>query len=176
DTPQTMVQDATQYYEFVACRVSSGFGDKRQWRTRPETNLRRLCGSGITLKMVELTLAQDTKLADRTAKLEGPVNSTKCTKTASPKQGSNQVPALSHLEKEALVKARTDLSEAQRSRGIIEFRLRTVLDEVQHLKLESATARMQLNELTSVKAALALKLKDRDEELKGKAKLLEVVA
>ncbi|KAI4284570.1 MAG: hypothetical protein L6R35_004879, partial [Caloplaca aegaea] len=76
--------------------------------------------------------------------------------------------------KEALVKARTDLSEAQRSRGIIEFRLRTVLNEVQHLKLESATARMQLNELTSDKAALALKLKDRDEELKGKAKLLEV--
>ncbi|KAL9014944.1 MAG: hypothetical protein Q9173_000419 [Seirophora scorigena] len=34
---------------------------------------------------------------------------------------------------------------------------------------------MQLNELTSDKAALNLKLKDRDEELKGKAKLLESI-
>lgn len=81
---------------------------------------------------------------------------------------------MSHAEKEALVKTRTDLSEAQRSRGIIESRLRMLSDEMQQLKLQSTIARMQLNELTSDKAALTLKLKDRDEELKGKAKLLEV--
>ncbi|KAL8653670.1 MAG: hypothetical protein Q9210_001959 [Variospora velana] len=152
------------------------------WLWKQETVANKARDQSTTLvrvwshtRNIELILAQDTKLADRTAKLEGPVKSTGWTKTASPKQGSNQVPASSHLEKEALVKARTDLSEAQRSRGIIESRLRTVLDEVQHLKLQSATARMQLNELRSDKAALALKFKDRDEELKGKAKLLENV-
>ncbi|KAI4115738.1 MAG: hypothetical protein LQ345_003721 [Seirophora villosa] len=82
---------------------------------------------------------------------------------------------MSHAEKEALVKTRTDLGEAQRSRGVIESRLRMLSDEMQQLKLQSTITRMQLNELTSDKAALTLKLKDRDEELKGKAKLLESI-
>lgn len=77
-------------------------------------------------------------------------------------------------ESDVLAKTRIDLSEAQRSRGIIQTRLQETTNELQQLRLQSASDRKRLDELTSEKTTLAIRIKDRDEELKGKAKLLEV--
>lgn len=84
------------------------------------------------------------------------------------------MPGQASPDTEALLKTRTDLSEAQRSRALVQSRLQNVSDDLQQLRLQSAVDKKRLNELTSDKATLALKLKDRDEELRGKAKLLEV--
>lgn len=91
-----------------------------------------------------------------------------------PKSASTQAPGSVSSDMEALVKTRTDLSEAQRSRGIIQSRLQIVSDDLQQLRLQSVMDSKRLNELTSDKVTLAQRLKDRDEELRGKAKLLEV--
>ena len=79
-------------------------------------------------------------------------------------------PALS----DTLAKVRQDLSEAQRSRGLIEARLQSVTEELQKLKIQSSLDNKRIRELTRETATLTRGLIDRDEELKGKAKLVEV--
>ncbi|KAI4166930.1 MAG: hypothetical protein LQ343_007633 [Gyalolechia ehrenbergii] len=85
-----------------------------------------------------------------------------------------QYPAQTSSGEDTLVKTRKDLSEAQRSRGIMQARLQNATNDLQQLRLQSATDRKRLGELNTEKATLAIRIKDRDEELKGKAKLLEV--
>ncbi|KAL8930581.1 MAG: hypothetical protein Q9208_000451 [Pyrenodesmia sp. 3 TL-2023] len=92
-----------------------------------------------------------------------------------PRDVPSQAPVSKTFDPEALNKTRTDLSEAQRTRGVIQSRLEAVSYDLQQSRLQSALDKRRLNELTTDKATLALRLKDRDEELKGKAKLLEVI-
>ena len=75
---------------------------------------------------------------------------------------------------DTLARARQDLSEAQRSKGVMQSRLDTVSDEIQKLKLQSKHDGRRIQELSSEKATLSIRMKDQDEELRGKAKLLDV--
>ncbi|KAL8951871.1 MAG: hypothetical protein Q9222_002177 [Ikaeria aurantiellina] len=84
------------------------------------------------------------------------------------------VSAQASLESEALARLRQDLSEAQRSRRLNQARLDVVSNDLQKVKLKAAEERKRLDDLLSEKAGLALRLRDRDEELRAKAKLLEV--
>ena len=56
----------------------------------------------------------------------------------------------------------------------MEARLQSITEDTQKLKLQSSVDKKQIRELAKEKAALATGLRDRNEELKGKAKLLEV--
>ena len=56
----------------------------------------------------------------------------------------------------------------------METRLQGVTEELQKLKIQSSLDSKRIRELTKESATLARGLKDRDEESKGKAKLLEV--
>ncbi|KAL8739155.1 MAG: hypothetical protein Q9181_000184 [Wetmoreana brouardii] len=129
-----------------------------------------------------LTESQDTKLADRTAVTDAQVHPSdkvlaevESGPTKTPKFTYSPALAQPASDAEALLKTRRDLSEAQRSRGIIQSRLDDVSGGLQRIQLQSAIDKKRLEELTSEKATLALRLKDRDEELRGKAKLLEAV-
>ncbi|KAL9599750.1 MAG: hypothetical protein Q9219_003633 [cf. Caloplaca sp. 3 TL-2023] len=121
------------------------------------------------------------KLADRTARIETHKNSDNrnVVEAADPvstkphAHAATQAPTRASSETEALARTRTDLSEAQRSRGILQSKLQEATNDLQQLRLQSAVDRRRLDELTSGRANLAIRLKDRDEELKGKAKLLE---
>lgn len=73
-----------------------------------------------------------------------------------------------------MAKVRQDLGEAQRSRGLMESRLQSVTDELQKLKIQSSLDNKRIGELSKEKAILTTGMRDRDEELRGKAKLLEV--
>lgn len=73
-----------------------------------------------------------------------------------------------------MARARQDLSEAQRSKGVMQSRLDSISDELQRLKLQSQHDSRRINELISEKTTLSIRMKDQDEELRGKAKLLEV--
>ena len=75
---------------------------------------------------------------------------------------------------EAIFKVRQDLSEAQRGRSLLETRLHSVTEELQKLKIQSSLDSKRIGELSKEKAALTTGMRDRDEELRGKAKLLEV--
>ena len=75
---------------------------------------------------------------------------------------------------DAILKVRQDLSEAQRSRGVMETRLQSAVEELQKLKIQSSLDSKLIGELSKEKATLSTGMRDRDEELRGKAKLLEV--
>ncbi|KAI4284852.1 MAG: hypothetical protein L6R38_001117 [Xanthoria sp. 2 TBL-2021] len=92
-----------------------------------------------------------------------------------PKGATSKAPLETSSNAEVLAQIQKDLSEAQRSRGTLQSRLQDVSDGLQKSKLQSAIDRKRLDDLGSEKAALARRLKDRDEELRGKAKLLEDV-
>ena len=56
----------------------------------------------------------------------------------------------------------------------METRLQSVGEDLQKLKVQSSLDSKRIRDLTKESAALTRGLKDRDEELKGKAKLVEV--
>lgn len=75
---------------------------------------------------------------------------------------------------ELLDATRADLSEAQRSRSELQDRLNRITTEVEKLRKKSGQDGRRISALESERVHLQLRLKDRDEELRGKAKLLEV--
>ncbi len=56
----------------------------------------------------------------------------------------------------------------------METRLQSVTEELQKLKIQSSLDKKRIGELAKEKATLTTGMRDRDEELRGKAKLLEV--
>ena len=134
-----------------------------------------------------LTSSIDTKLADRTATLEAasekappssppPVPSTPSkaigkqlvggrTKSVSEEAASSDI--LSQL--------RIDLATTQKSRAELQARLKPLNGELEALKVKSGKDLRRVSELTRERLTLERKLRDRDEELKGKARLVEEV-
>ncbi|KAJ5120661.1 uncharacterized protein N7515_010049 [Penicillium bovifimosum] len=68
---------------------------------------------------------------------------------------------------------RADLSKAQRSRSELQDQLNRVNAEAEKLRKTSIQETRRINSLETERAQLKLRLRDRDAELKGKAKLLE---
>ncbi|KAJ2905756.1 uncharacterized protein MKZ38_004433 [Zalerion maritima] len=69
---------------------------------------------------------------------------------------------------------RRDLAEALRSKTQMETRLKNAESQLVRIKEQTARDEKSIRRLTSESNHLARKLKDRDEEIKGKNKLLEV--
>ena len=125
----------------------------------------------------------DTKLADRTAALQGAPLSEIAKPREEPsstvdskdrKVSRGQGPSNSPTRGDAFAKIRQDLGDAQRSRGLMETRLQTVTEQLDKLKLQSTLDSKRIGELIREKTTLITGTRDRDEELRGKAKLLEV--
>lgn len=85
------------------------------------------------------------------------------------------LPLGSAAPSETLVQIRQDLVEAQRSRGVLEGRLHSINEELQKFRIQSSLDTKGIQELSKEKDMLVRRVKDRDEEIKGKAKLLEDV-
>ncbi|KAK7949656.1 autophagy-related protein 16 [Apiospora saccharicola] len=68
-----------------------------------------------------------------------------------------------------------DLAEALRSKGQLEAKLKTSTAELQKLRTKTKADDKRLHDLTAERNTLATKLKDRNEELVGKTKLLKEV-
>lgn len=69
---------------------------------------------------------------------------------------------------------RADLSEAQRFRSELQDQLGRITAEVESLRKKSTQQTRRITTLENERAQLHMRLRDRDAELKGKAKLLEV--
>ncbi|KAJ5893510.1 hypothetical protein N7495_005201 [Penicillium taxi] len=119
-----------------------------------------------------------TRLADRTATLAAnPIEE----HSREPRRSSSSTSTIKnqpHYETglspaELLDTARTELSEAQRSRSDLQGCLDRVTAEVEKLRKQNIQHTRKINSSESQRAQLQLRLKDRDEELRGKAKLLE---
>lgn len=139
--------------------------------------------------VTDICSAADTRLADRTAKLTSPTDSsaspsagqrppalkealrTVSSPSVASKQPSQETgPSLTDL----LNTTRADLSEAQRSRSELQESLNRVNTEFEKLRKKSAQDGRRLRAVDHERLQLQLRLKDRDEELRQKAKLLEV--
>lgn len=132
----------------------------------------------------------DTRLADRTASqapLQGDGHASSDQAPSEVKGTQHAIPSPSvttskrHPSSETsasltelLNTTRADLSEAQRSRSELQDRLNRVIAEVEKLRKKSNQDGRRINALESEGVNLQLRLKDREEELRGKAKLLEV--
>lgn len=75
---------------------------------------------------------------------------------------------------DVLAKVREDLGEAQRSKGAMQAQLQSLNEEVAELRAQSQVDKRRIRELGVEKTNLVKRMRDLDEELKGKAKLLEV--
>ncbi|KAK7952664.1 Autophagy-related protein 16 [Apiospora aurea] len=67
-----------------------------------------------------------------------------------------------------------DLAEALRAKGQLQAKLKTSTAELQKLRAKSKVDDKRVHDLTAERNTLATKLKDRNEELVGKTKLLKV--
>ncbi|GFF41476.1 autophagy protein Apg16, putative [Aspergillus udagawae] len=72
-----------------------------------------------------------------------------------------------------LAATRADLSEAQRARSELQARLTELSTELEKLRKRSTQDGRRIHTLEREVTHLQMRVKDRDEELKGKAKLLE---
>lgn len=69
---------------------------------------------------------------------------------------------------------RVDLAEALRSQGKFQSRLKAAEEELESLRTKTRNDARSIRSLTGERNALQIKVRDRDEELRGKSKLVEV--
>ncbi|KAI1144624.1 autophagy protein 16 [Hypoxylon sp. FL0543] len=73
----------------------------------------------------------------------------------------------------SVAQLRLDLAEALRSKGQLQNRLKAAEDELQKLRSKTKVDTKRINDLTIERNALMARLKDRNEELVGKNKMLK---
>ena len=76
---------------------------------------------------------------------------------------------------ESLSQIRQDLTRAQQDRGELQTRLDIVTKELETLKTKSKVDTKRISQLSAGVTQMTVRLRDREEELKGKAKLVEDV-
>ncbi len=135
----------------------------------------------LSMFAVDTANPLDTRLADRIATLNSTIasNSSQAPEAEPPSNPDQKVSAATLQPQlprgpEAMSRMRQDLSDAQRSRGEMQARLQLLTEEMQTLILQSKVGSKQVNELTAERNALVTRIRDRDEELREKAKLLVV--
>lgn len=171
---------------------SGGSRSERKGQPRPIQ-----CLYAIFLVMAEILILQrlrtlsnnplmlDTQLADRTGHTATTSQSTQQqqqqqqpaqrTVSSPPTSSKKQTQADSDLSlQNALTATRADLSDAQRSRAELQEKLARVSAELEKLRKKGAQDTRRISALDGERTHSQLRLKDRDEELRGKAKLLEV--
>ncbi|KAL4935611.1 hypothetical protein BDV06DRAFT_206663 [Aspergillus oleicola] len=121
-----------------------------------------------------------TQLADRmsSTRTDAPASDPKgaqrslpSTSIADPKR---QPPSASEPSpQDVLASTRADLTEAQRSRSELQERLARATTDLERLRKRNNSDGKRMSAMESEITHLQLRLKDREEELRGKAKLLE---
>lgn len=71
---------------------------------------------------------------------------------------------------------KSDLAEALRARGQLQSRLQLAENALERLKAKVKADSTLIKDLSAERTLLAIKVKDRDEELRGKAQLLVVLS
>jgi len=111
-----------------------------------------------------------TQLLDRTAALEAE----KVSRESSTQDSKPRDPAAPAASTEGTAQIRSDLAETLRSNGQLQSRIKIAEAELVKLRAKGKSDGKLIDELSRERASFAQKVKDRDEELKGKAKLLDV--
>ncbi|PBP27866.1 autophagy protein [Diplocarpon rosae] len=116
-----------------------------------------------------------TNLLDRVAVLEASQAANTSPTTTDTKPRDPTAPPGPTGANDGTLQIRRDLAEALRSNGQLQSRIKGTEAELAKLKTKSRSESKQVDELSRDRAFLSQKLKDRDEELRGKTKLLDDV-
>jgi chromosome segregation ATPase len=125
-------------------------------------------------------MLQDTRLADRTAQLSQTQSADPDPPPTSPPPtpiGRRSAKPVSPAppESTSLTALRLDLAKAQQERSELQTKLDGALRELEALKTRSKAESKRITQLTAGMSQMTIRLRDRDEELRGKAKLIENV-
>ncbi|KAI9740275.1 MAG: hypothetical protein M1834_004853 [Cirrosporium novae-zelandiae] len=144
------------------------------------------CKSSATViennEITDRICVSDTALADRAANLESATKSSapdndQGTKSINPSaSGSLKAPKRQNTlpaSEDSLAKIRHDLIEAQRTKAETQARLKATTEELERSKTKSKVDAKRIQNLTADRNNLSVRLRDVQEELRGKAKLLE---
>ncbi|RDW94923.1 autophagy protein [Coleophoma crateriformis] len=112
-----------------------------------------------------------TKLLDRTAALEAG----KAVNESSAREVQPHDPSQAIVPKEGNPQMRADLAEALRSNGQLQSRVKIAEAELARIKAQNTSDSRLIQDLTTQRTLLSQKVRDRDEEIRGKAKLLDDV-
>ncbi|RDW88509.1 autophagy protein [Coleophoma cylindrospora] len=112
-----------------------------------------------------------TKLLDRTAALEAG----KAVNESSAREVQPRNPSQAVVPKEGNTQMRADLAEALRSNGQLQSRVKVAEAELARIKAQNISDSRLIQDLTTQRTLLSQKVRDRDEEIRGKAKLLDDV-
>jgi len=154
-----------------------------RWR-RPTWNSTTTVRLSRTVSGRQVLKSAGSKLADQKADLErkkvgqAPVDEPELTITTPPPPivglGLRKVSSPpTQPESPSLAQIRQDLAKAQQERGELQRRLDATLRELETLKTKAKLDGRHMAQLTASVSQLTTKLRDRDEELRGKAKLVE---
>lgn len=121
-------------------------------------------------------------MADRSAQLataslstEQPIEATPTPPSILSRIGTPSTARAPSTQSEAQVQLRVDLRKAQEERAELQIRLDRTTKELDKLKLKSRSDGKRMTQLTSELGQLSVRMRDRDEESRGKAKLLDNV-
>ncbi|OTA98864.1 hypothetical protein M426DRAFT_325660 [Hypoxylon sp. CI-4A] len=119
-----------------------------------------------------------TQLADRVAALEAEKVAWQTSKppSLSEKPPSGKAPAKTTEPTNSdpsVAQVKSDLAEALRSKGQLESRLKTAENELKNLRSKTKVDAKRISDLTTERNSIRTKLRDRNEELVGKNKMLK---
>jgi len=114
----------------------------------------------------------DTKLADRTAQVVS-ASKQEDSPAPEPKSTGRSANKPSSPAPVSIATIREDLVAAQKQRGELQKRLDVATVDLEKLQKKSGSDDRRIDELTLERNAMTKKLRDRDEELRGKTKLLD---
>lgn len=122
----------------------------------------------------------DTKLADRSAvesgrmsAVEPGVGSGKESPQPTAKSKSIQPREPEQVPIDVLARLRADLATTQKARAGLQAQVEELTASLADLQTQSKTVTAQVTQLTKQKAELERRLRDRDEEIRGKSQLVE---
>ena len=125
-----------------------------------------------------------TRLADRNAKLRAELREVKAaSKVETPTSNPVPAPLISygfrrqtsqqpHMDTDATTQLRQDFAKAQQDRADLRSQLELMKRELETITTKGRSDTKKIVQLTSNGTLLSTKLRDREEELRGKAKLL----
>jgi len=114
-----------------------------------------------------------TSLLDHTAALEREKAAHASKYDTAPKAPKVPQDLAAHDTDDEDAQLRSELAEALRSNGQLQIRIKTAEKELVDLRSKTKTDTRRIADLTRERTMLMQKVKDRDDELKGKARFLE---
>lgn len=113
----------------------------------------------------------DTRLLERATALEAE----KAAITLKPEPAASKDPAVPAIANDETTQIKSDLAEALRSNGTLKSRVAAAEKELVGLRVKTKADTKLIEDLIRERAVLSQKVRDRDEELQGKAKFLVVL-